>query len=199
MLQQLILPINQMQVTVGYKHPWYTRTQKRTHHGVDAVHAKGKTYLYACGNGKVTHKGYDNVLGNVVAVQYPQVFCADGVTRDLVVRYFHLDRLTCTIGQSVNTETVLGYYGNTGRYSQGAHLHFEVDTDYHYPQYTPELSKSSNIFKASPTGYPDTTINPVQVFFVKKDAPEWQSVEGKAIYGGADGSWGAADVAYKTM
>ena len=199
MRQQLILPINKMEVTVGYKHPWYNRTQKRTHHGVDAVHANGKTHLYACGNGVVTHKGKDNVLGNVVAIKYPNVYCADGVTRNLVVRYFHLAKITCTVGQQVNTDSLIGYYGNTGKYSNGAHLHLEVDTDYDYPQYTPELSKSSNIFKASPTGYPDTTINPTKVFFIKNAAPEWQSVKGKAIYGGVNGSWSPEDTHYKMM
>lgn len=199
MSQQLILPINQLEITVGYKHPWYNRTQGRTHHGVDAVHAQGKTYLYGCGNGVVSHCGKDRVLGNVVAVQYPDVLCADGQVRNLVVRYFHLKNIKCKAGQTVDTETLLGHYGNTGQYSQGAHLHFEVDTDYNYPAYTPELSKPSNIFKASPKGYRDTTINPTQVFVVKPSAPEHQTVKGKAVYGGRNGSWSSADTQYQTL
>lgn len=195
MAQRLILPINQMEITVGYKHPWYNRTQKRTHHGVDAVHGKGKTYLYGCGSGTVSHCGRDNVLGNVVAVKYPNVRCKDGVVRNLVVRYFHMASIKCKVGQKVDINTLLGYYGNTGKYSQGAHLHLEVDTDYNYPNYTPELSKSSNIFKAGV----DTTINPTLVFNVKNQAPEWQTVKGKAVYGGTDGSWSAQDTQYNKI
>lgn len=195
MAQKLILPINKMEITVGYKHPWYNRTQKRTHHGIDAVHGGGKTHLYACGVGKVTHCGRDNVLGNVVAVVYKDVLCADGKVRDLAVRYFHMASIKCKVGQTTTTDTLLGYYGNTGQYSQGAHLHCEVDTDINYPHYTPELKGNSNVFKAGI----DSTINPTQVFFIKKQAPEWQTVCGKAIYGGTDGSWSACDTAYKTL
>lgn len=195
MAQKLILPINKMEITVGYKHPWYNRTQKRTHHGIDVVHSNGKTHLYGCGDGIVTHCGKDNVLGNVVAVVYKNVLCADGAIRNLVVRYFHMASIKCKVGQKVTIDTLLGYYGNTGKYSNGAHLHCEVDMDINFPHCTPELSGNSNIFRAGV----DTTINPTKVFHVKQQAPEWQAVKGKAIYGGVNGSWSTTDTQYKAL
>lgn len=195
MSQKLILPINKMDITVGYKHKWYNQNYKRTHHGVDAVHSSAKTHLYGCGNGIVTHCGKDNVLGNVVAVVYKDCLCTDGKVRNLVVRYFHLAKINCVVNQKVTINTLLGYYGNTGQYSSGSHLHFEVDTDINYPHWTPELRGNSNIFKAGT----DTTINPTKVFYIKESAPEWQSVKGKAIYGGVNGSWSKEDAEYRVL
>lgn len=177
MIQKLIAPVNKMMLTVGYKHPWYkTAYNGQTHYGVDVVHANGKTHLYGCGYGVVTHCGYDHVCGNVLAIQYPNCQLTDGRVLDLVVRYFHMDRIVVQVGDEVDIDTLLGYYGRTGQQVNGSHLHFEVDYDYNYPEYTPCLKGNSNILKASPKGYPDTTLNPCLVFYLKKSYPEYQTV-----------------------
>lgn len=175
--QFLILPINQTQLTVGYKHPWYgTRYKNQIHYGVDAVHKKGKTYLYGCGDGKVVLRGHDHVLGNVLVVRYNDVIWRNGTVKDVVVRYYHLDRICVKLGEKVNTETLIAYYGRTGSQVSGSHIHYEVDYDVDFPQYTPCLKGHSNIMKASPKNYPDTTLNPTMIFRVKKTHPEYQTV-----------------------
>lgn len=177
MAQCLILPVNKMWLTVGYKHPWYPKEyKKQTHYGVDCTHKNGKTTLYGCGYGKVIERGYDHVLGNVVVILYPSCQLTDGRIKDVVVRYYHLDRIVAIKGQVVNINTVIGHYGKTGQQVNGSHLHFECDLDCDYPLYTPCLKGNSNLLKASPKGYPDTTIDPTFVFYQKKTSPECQTV-----------------------
>ena len=53
---------------------------------------------------------------------------------------------------------------------------FECDLDCDYPLYSPCLKGHSNLLKASPKGYPDTTIDPTFVFYQKKTSPECQTV-----------------------
>ena len=177
MSQCLILPVNKMLLTVGYKNPWYPTVYKnQTHFGVDCVHQKGKTTLYGCGDGTVIERGDDHVLGNVVVIHYPSCLLTDGRVKDVVVRYYHLDRIVVIKGQMVNINTVIGHYGKTGQQVNGSHLHFECDLDCDYPLFTPCLKGHSNILKASPKGYPDTTIDPTFVFYQKKSSPECQMV-----------------------
>lgn len=177
MCQKLILPLNKCMLTVGYKNEWYPRKYRgQTHYGVDMVHRDGITTLYGCGNGKVFLCGYDNICGNVLIVKYENCILKDGRIKNIVVRYFHLDRLCVKNGDDVDINTVLGYYGRTGVQVNGSHLHVEVDTDFDYPEYTPCLKGNSNILKASPKGYPDTTINPTYVFYIKESNPEKQNV-----------------------
>ena len=195
MTQCLILPVNKMLLTVGYKHPWYPTVYKnQTHFGVDCTHKNGKTTLYGCGDGKVIERGYDHVLGNVVVILYPSCLLKDGRVKDVVVRYYHLDRIVVIKGQMVNINTVIGHYGKTGQQVNGSHLHFECDLDCDYPLFTPCLKGHSNILKASPKGYPDTTIDPTFVFYVKKSSPECQSVDIKY-----NGSVDVSDTFYKVL
>lgn len=195
MVQCLILPVNKSLLTVGYKNEWYpTHYRGQTHYGVDVVHANGKTHLYGCGDGVVTHCGYDHVCGNVVVIQYPNCKLVDGRVLDLVVRYFHMDKISVKVGDEVDINKLLGYYGKTGQQVNGSHLHLEVDFDYNYPEYTPSLKGNSNILKASPKGYPDTTLNPCDVFYLKKSPPECQSVAIKY-----HDSVSKTDINYKTL
>ena len=118
--------------------------------------------MYGCGDGKV--------------ILYPSCQLTDGRVKDVVVRYYHLDRIVAIKGQVVTINTVIGHYGKTGQQVKGSHLHFECDLDCDYPLYTPCLKGHSNLLKASPKGYPDTTINPTFVFYQKKTSPECQTV-----------------------
>lgn len=176
MAQRLALPVNQMRITVGYKHPWYPKnpsTKGLTHYGVDCTYINtSKTTLYGLGVGEVTHIGMDTLLGGCVVVKYLNCECTDGKIRNLAVRYYHMDSISVKKGQKVTLDTKLGHMGNKGKYSSGRHLHFEIDTDINYPQYTPTLKVSSNIAKAGT----DSTINPTLALWIKRSHPENQQV-----------------------
>ena len=71
MAQRLILPINKMRVTAGYKNAKYKQQFGYTHYGVDVTDAKrtDKT-IWASGKGIVTHCGWHPTGGNVVVIVY---------------------------------------------------------------------------------------------------------------------------------
>lgn len=189
MAQKLILPINKAVITAGFKNANYKKQFGFVHYGVDMVEQNGTTTVWGSGKGTVIAKGYDNVLGNVVVVKYLDVQLKDGtVVKGVIQRIFHLSSINVIVGQAVTKDTVLGKYGNTGIYSAGAHLHVEFDTDLNYPTYSPTLSGSSNIIKAGT----DTVLNPVNVMFVKKTTPDFQTVTGSS----SSDARTAADSAY---
>ena len=146
MAQYLALPLNTAEINAGYKTyaPGYNLNGTlATHYGVDWI---GYTYssdrrFFASGNGTVmginTSGSY--VVGKWVAVKYTNV----SGYGDLIVRYYHMERIDVTKGQSVTMNTVLGVYGTTDTYSSGNHIHTEVDTDTTNWQYTPTLSSNS--------------------------------------------------------
>ena len=175
MSQKLILPINKCRITAGYKNSNYAKEFGYTHYGVDMTDKDRKDYtVYASGKGKVSHTGFNKSGGNVVVIIYRDCQLPNGDTRDIVLRYFHLKSIKVKVGQNVNKDTIIGLYGNTG-YSSGAHLHLEADTDVNYPNYTPQIaSVSSN--EVLKKGVASTMLNPVEVLWVKKTRPDYQSV-----------------------
>ena len=172
MAQRLILPINKMRVTAGYKNAKYKQQFGYTHYGVDVTDAKrtDKT-VWASGKGIVTHCGWHPTGGNVIVIVYKDCKLVTDAVKDIVIRYYHLDKILVKAGQEVTKDTRIAYYGNTGA-SSGAHLHFEVDTDTKYPNYTPQTSKSNNVLKAGI----DSTINPRVVLWCKRSNPDCQHV-----------------------
>jgi murein DD-endopeptidase MepM/ murein hydrolase activator NlpD len=87
----------------------------RMHTGVDISAGRG-TAIMAAGNGIVYFAGRMGGYGNCVIVNH-------GNNRATL--YGHMNRNTCTKGESVTTKTKLGEVGSTG-FSTGNHLHFEV-------------------------------------------------------------------------
>lgn len=85
------------------------------HDGLDIAAVNG-TPIKAAMAGRVQSVGYDNVYGNFVIISH-----ADGY-RTL---YGHMDSYATRSGAYVDTDTVIGYVGNTGQ-STGDHLHFTV-------------------------------------------------------------------------
>lgn len=170
--QKLILPINCVRLTSGYKNANYKKEFGYTHYGVDMTDKARKDYtIWGSGVGEVTHCGWHPSGGNVVVIVYRDCILTNGVVRDLAFRYFHLSKINVKVGQKITKDTRIGLYGNTGA-SAGAHLHLEVDTDVKYPNYTPQTSRSNDVLKAGT----DSTINPVLALWVKKSAPDYQSV-----------------------
>jgi murein DD-endopeptidase MepM/ murein hydrolase activator NlpD len=85
------------------------------HLGVDIAWAMG-TPVQAAANGIVIQTGYNDDLGNFVAIQHKYGF---------MTRYLHMMRVVTRKGSHVNRGDTIGYVGTTGL-STGPHLHYEV-------------------------------------------------------------------------
>jgi len=188
--QQLILPINKAVISAGFKNANYAAIQGYAHFGMDMVEQNGNTTIWGCGNGTVYKTGYDNALGFVVVVKYENCLLKDGSVMGLVQRIYHLDTITVSEGQNITKDTQLGFYGNTGPSSYGAHLHIEFDTDMDYPLYSPTLGGNSNIILAGT----DSVLNPTNVLHIKTTAPDYQSVSGLVGYT----TWTNSDLNFAT-
>lgn len=141
MPQKLVLPINDAVITAAYMHPGYAAYWKFAHYGMDLVSKTANNTVYACGDGEVVACGQDGEtlsgekarLGNVIVIIYKDVQLNDGTVRDITGRTYHFGKLMVNVGQKVTKDTVIGYYGNTGYKTSGAHLHIEFDSDTKYP------------------------------------------------------------------
>lgn len=87
------------------------------HDAIDFA-ATPKSPVWACQDGVVIVKGYDNNgYGNLVAIDH-------GI--ELVSLYGHLENFgTIEVGQHIKKGTIVGYVGMTG-YATGYHLHWEL-------------------------------------------------------------------------
>ena len=172
MSQRLILPITDMRITATYKNAQYKAYWGFHHYGLDAIGSN--TDVYACGNGKVIACGPDGTtlygdqsrLGNVIVIVYEDVLFQDETVSGLACRMFHFDQIYVQAGEYVTQSTVIGQYGNTGRYTTGPHLHIEFDTDTRWPCYAYGVASSGNIIKA---GTIDSTKNANKIWYIGTD------------------------------
>ena len=175
-MQKLILPINKVKLTASARTAAYRQRFGFSHYGVDMVSTSLSKTVWGSGDGVVLSAGYDNVFGNSICVLYKGVYNhKTKKEKDVVLRYFHLKSIAVKVGDKVDINTRLGVYGNTGKYSTGAHLHVTCDEDTKYFNYEPGLKQSSNLIKK---GNDKTVINPMQVFHKKITPPEKQTVSG---------------------
>lgn len=175
MSQKLILPINQALLTASMKTQAYLDRFHFVHYGVDLVSSRGERTVYASGEGTVLDTGTDSVVGNVVAVVYPQAQGRDGGSVDLVLRYFHLERILVKKGNAVNKDTQIGRYGNTGSLKMAPHLHLEADADTAHPLFSPTVLRSSFLHGRSAGANDETIRNPIDWLFCKQSPPDCQS------------------------
>ena len=96
-------------VTSGFHDP-----DRPYHNGIDFGIAYG-TPVRSTWDGVVTYAGWFGDFGLAVIVQ----------NGDWQMRYAHLSQFCVNVGQEIQTGTVVGLSGNTGK-STGAHLHYEV-------------------------------------------------------------------------
>lgn len=89
------------------------------HRGVD-VRAPCGSEVVAAQAGNVSFAEWTDGSGNTIVIKHPG---------GLVTRYAHLSQLKVTAGMRVVPGQAIGYSGDTGRYSTGPHLHFEVSKD----------------------------------------------------------------------
>lgn len=183
MMQKLILPIQKALITAGYQNTAYRNKFGFSHYGMDLISVVQERQVCAGGSGTVLLTGLDSTLGNVLIVVYPQVYNHQtGATADLVLRYYHLDSVAVKAGDAVLCGATLGRYGNTGRYSAGAHLHIEADYDVKNFAYSATVGRSGTMIKA---GTVQTMCHPANVLHIKATSPEGQSCLGSnASFGG---------------
>ncbi|MBQ4547561.1 MAG: M23 family metallopeptidase [Oscillospiraceae bacterium] len=182
MAQKLILPINKCKLTASYKNAAYKTKYGYTHYGIDMVSTAGSTKIYASGNGTIVNMGWDDNAGNVIVIRYDDAYDkASGTYKDVVFRYYHLDSIHANryIGETINKDKVLGYYGGSGMGQQNywsAHLHIEADTDTAYPCYSPTFSGSTQIIKGASAGANDSTMSSaLNWLYVKNTSPDYQT------------------------
>ena len=186
--QKLILPINKMSVTAGFKNANYYKKFGYKHYGIDVTSVGSDRTIWGCGVGRILETGFDNVLGNVVVIRYDNCHIKNGTTKNLIQRLYHLNRIDVSKGQSITKDTRIGLYGSTGQHVTGTHLHIEFDTDVNYPTYSPTLGTSSNIIKAGT----DSVLNPADVMHIKSTAPDNQSVAGTSN----SDCWASSDLSF---
>jgi murein DD-endopeptidase MepM/ murein hydrolase activator NlpD len=85
------------------------------HTGID-LRAEHGTEVRATGPGRITLAEASGGYGNMVEIDH-----GNGVT----TRYAHLSAIVAAPGQQVETGTIIGHVGSTGR-STGSHLHYET-------------------------------------------------------------------------
>lgn len=176
MAQKLILPINKARLTASWKTDAYYKRFGFIHYAIDMVSTSSSQIIYASGNGEVVAAGYDNVVGNVIAIKYPgAIHNPTGKPFDIIFRYFHLSRINVRTGTKVTKDTIIGYYGKTGILSMTNHLHLEADFDTKYPLYSPTV-KNSNFIKGTAAGANSKTmLNPLECLSCKISSPDFQS------------------------
>lgn len=182
-MQKLILPVNKACVTASYKAQAYRTRFGFVHYGYDLISFAGDATVYAQGDGIVEAVGKDSTVGNTIIVIYKDVLNhRTGSCADVVARYFHLNKIAVSKGQAVNRDTVLGLYGNTGKYSTGAHLHLEFDSDTAWPLHSKTVGRSGTLICAAAT---DTSIDPMDLLHVKATPPDCQAIRtDKSCYNG---------------
>jgi murein DD-endopeptidase MepM/ murein hydrolase activator NlpD len=108
--QRWVLPIAGATFTSGYGWRW-----GRMHNGNDFATPVG-TPLVAMSSGRVVAAGFEGGYGNKVEIEY-----WDGT----VSLYAHMNSISVSVGQTVESGELVGSSGNTG-HSTGPHLHLEI-------------------------------------------------------------------------
>lgn len=89
---------------------------KKMHLGVDVVTLKDAP-IKSCLDGSVIFSGWAAESGYVIAIQHQA---------DCISIYKHCSSLLKTAGEVVRHGDPIGIVGNTGKYTSGPHLHFEL-------------------------------------------------------------------------
>lgn len=108
----------------------------KMHYGIDFVAPAG-TPVYATADGKVKIAHYSKTLGKMIIIDHGY---------GIKTVYGHLKKYNVKKGKKVKRGYIIGYVGNTGELSTGAHLHYEVHVkgkkvdpvNYFFADLTPE-------------------------------------------------------------
>jgi len=86
------------------------------HFGIDIVTKPDEMVLTTL-DGTVTFSGWTLETGYMIEIQHPN---------DIISAYKHLSHVFKTAGTKVKAGEVIGIVGNTGEFTTGPHLHFEL-------------------------------------------------------------------------
>ena len=89
---------------------------KNKHFGIDIV-TKPDEMVLATLNGTITFSGWTLETGYMIEIQH---------RNELISAYKHLSHVFKTAGTKVKAGEVIGIVGNTGEFTNGPHLHFEL-------------------------------------------------------------------------
>lgn len=188
--QLLYMPIHNSRITSGYKNSNYKKQFGFNHYGADLTDKNRSDYsVYGMGKGTVLAAGKDSKTGWTLVIRYNQVALADGTVKDIIIRMWHFDKILVKKGDNITRDTLIAYYGDTGTYASGKHLHIEIDKDVQYPAYSPSFSGNTTIIKAGT----DSTINPTQVLNVRTNQVNPQTLVGSTT----SDCWTSADLNYR--
>lgn len=188
-VEKAIMPLNNGRITAGYKNAAYAKAMKFKHYGTDMADLKRKDLaVYAPFKMEIVAAGEDGLMGGtIIGVSVNPIDIHHGPKKGssrLVVRMAHLDDVFVKVGDVIAPEdTIIADYGSTGKYGGSPHLHVELDTDIEHPEFSPTLSRSSNIWKKGT----DSTINPMDVFKVDSDGE--RGYKQTLAHSKASGSW----------
>lgn len=110
------------------------RDRMSWHGGID-LGAAWESMIHAPASGEVVYAGTKSGYGKMIDLK---------VSDGWVIRFAHMKDLAVTEGETVESGTILGEIGSTGR-GAGPHLHLE--TRYRDKQYNPELIESLMLFE----------------------------------------------------
>ena len=120
--------------------------EKKFHAGCDYGTHGNKWPQYALEDGVVESKYKDKYGALVVVIAYSRL--------GIKLTHAHLDSISVNKGQSVNSNTILGYTGKTG-YATGIHLHLGVQKIGSTSWIDPEsIDYEPGPTPPTPTGYP---------------------------------------------
>lgn len=115
----LAYPLKKFTVSQGYGKTSFSKRAYKSgkHNGIDFAAPTG-TALYAAGSGKVVGTGN---LGRYAYGKWVAIDHGNGI----VTLYGHMNSISVSRGEKVDTGEKIGTVGSTG-YSTGAHVHFTV-------------------------------------------------------------------------
>lgn len=106
----------------------FSNASASSHYGLDIVHVNGTAVsgkeIYSPCEGTVVQRGFEETMGNFVIIETEDV---DSNGNAFIIRLMHMqDDPKVAYGAQVDTDTLLGYVGNTGT-SAGPHLHVDIN------------------------------------------------------------------------
>ena len=102
-------------VYISSRYGEVSSSRSSTHTGLDLATSLG-TAIYPIASGTVTSASYQGSYGNLIIVNH-----GNGVES----YYAHCNSINVSVGDTVDTETIIGTVGSTGN-STGPHLHLEI-------------------------------------------------------------------------
>lgn len=118
--QLLIYPMKKATISAGCRNVAYRNYYGYDHYGTDFDTKDGSAFdVIASGEGEVlgTEFNSGNSIGGVVVIKYSKVYIPSTKTvRDLIVRYYHMDKVYVSKGDKVSAYESIGHVSATHKW-----------------------------------------------------------------------------------